>query len=67
MSMITQAPDLLNVDEVAHRLGVSRRTVYRMLESGDLPPCVRVRGMRRWRSTDIAAFVAGLSVDGADQ
>ena len=68
MSMITQAPDLLNVDEVAHRLGVSRRTAYRLLKSGDLPKPVKIRGMNRWRSTDLAAYIASLpATDGADQ
>ena len=36
----------LHVDEVANLLGVSRRTVYYWMESGDLPS-ISVAGSRR--------------------
>lgn len=31
------SPKLLSVDQLAEALGVSRRTVYRLLEEGDVP------------------------------
>ena len=47
---------LLNVPDTAERLGVSVRTVRRMIADGELP-CVRLRDRVLIRSTDIAALV----------
>jgi excisionase family DNA binding protein len=51
-----QAPQLLKVPEVCGRLAASRNTVYRLMESGELP-YVLVRGGRRVREDDLAAYV----------
>lgn len=49
---------LLDVNQVAQRLNVGRTTVYRLIESGDLPAsrfgtahCIRIR------ETDVTAFI----------
>jgi excisionase family DNA binding protein len=56
--------DLLCVQEVADRLGVGRRTVWKLVRDGDLPGPVRLGKGRivRWRASDIDAFVEALGV-----
>lgn len=57
--------DLLTAREVAHRMGVSLRTVWRWTVTGELPaPVRRGRGGRivRWKATDIDQFVRQLPV-----
>jgi excisionase family DNA binding protein len=49
---------LLRVAEVAEHLGVCAATVYRLCESGQLPP-VRSINSIRVRPKDLAAFVEG--------
>lgn len=44
-SPLEMYPDLLQVPDVSHLLGISPRTVYRLAESGELP---RVKIGRRW-------------------
>ena len=54
--MITQSKELLTAREVAARIGVSLRTVWRWTETGDLPAPVRWgRNGRvvRWKAADI--------------
>jgi excisionase family DNA binding protein len=52
---------LLTIEEVAQRLAVSPRTVYRMTQDGYLPKLLRV-GKRsvRWRSSEIEEYIRGL-------
>ncbi len=52
---------LIKIPEVAARLGVSRAKVYELIASGTLP-AVKVDGCRRVRTSDLEAFVDGLSV-----
>lgn len=49
---------LLKVDEVAERLSVSRRTVYRFRDSGFMPPAIKLGGAVRWRERDIQEWIA---------
>lgn len=49
---------LLSVTELANRLNVSRRTVWRMKDSGELPTAVTIRGCLRWRPEVIEAWLA---------
>lgn len=44
---------LLNISQVADFLHVSPRTVYRMLEEGELPAGRLIRGQRRWYFEEI--------------
>ena len=46
---------LLNANEVAKRLGVSRSLVYQLINSGDLP-VVRIRHALRFRPEDVEAL-----------
>lgn len=48
---------LLNVKELAERLGVSTRQCWKLLSSGRLPAPVRLGRSVRWRESDIADFV----------
>ena len=50
---------LLEISEVAARLGMSRAKVYELMASGTLRS-VRVDGCRRARTDDLVAFVASL-------
>ena len=53
-------PELLTIDEAAARLSVSRRSLYRLIEAGELPtvPSLTPAGPHRIRPEDIAAFIA---------
>jgi len=50
--------EMLTVKQVASRLQISERSVYRMRDSGALPPPVKIRGCLRWRAADIDAWIA---------
>ena len=53
--------ELLKVDEVAKRIGLSRETIYRMVRDGVFPrPCYPTPKSSRWRSDEIAEFLNGL-------
>jgi len=49
-------PRLLTVEEVATRLRVSKMSVYRLTERGDLP-VIRVGRTQRIRESDFTAYV----------
>lgn len=51
------ADRLLTVREVAARLGVSTRQVWKLAASGRLPAPVRLARSVRWRESDIADFI----------
>jgi excisionase family DNA binding protein len=53
--------DLLTAREVAARLSISRRTIYRMMERKQFPQPVRL-GTRhvRWKTTDVQRYLDGL-------
>jgi excisionase family DNA binding protein len=53
--------DLLTPQEVADRLSVAVRTLWRMVERGDFPQPIRFnRKLIRWRQCDVANYVEGL-------
>lgn len=52
----------LNVNEVSHLLGVSRRTVYRLLDAGQIPKPFKLGSATRWRRSDIELFVQAGSI-----
>ena len=57
-SAVPQSPDLLTADQVAGKLSVSKRTVYRMVAVGELPaPVKRNRKWARWPVTDVHAYL----------
>ncbi|MDO8363054.1 MAG: helix-turn-helix domain-containing protein [Actinomycetota bacterium] len=51
----------LTYDQAAGRLGVSSRTVRRLVAAGSLPS-VMVGGLPRVRAADLAAYVEGMEV-----
>jgi excisionase family DNA binding protein len=57
-----RSKDLLTAQQVAHRLSVSVRTVWRLLERNELPQPVRYnRKLVRWRAMDIERYVECLT------
>ena len=54
--------NLIDVNEVARRLSVSPRAVWKWVAAGRLPAPVRLGRSVRWRETDISRFIA----DGCD-
>jgi predicted DNA-binding transcriptional regulator AlpA len=56
---------LIDTAQVAHRLRISKRTLYRRLASNRIPPPVeRRRGVvAKWRESDIDAFIAHLAAN----
>lgn len=62
----TEPPDILDVEQLATYLGVSRRTLDIMIAEGKAPPH-RTLGarMRRWHRSAVDAWlVAGNTTDG---
>ena len=49
--------DLLTVNEVASRLRMSSRTIWRMQEAAKLPSPVRLGRVVRWRRSDIEQWI----------
>jgi excisionase family DNA binding protein len=61
-----RARDLLTSREVAKRLSISVRTLWRLLARGSLPPPIRYnRKLVRWRTSDIERYVAALATAAA--
>lgn len=48
---------LLGVRDVANRLGVSTRQVWKLVRLGRLPAPVRLGRSVRWRESDISEFI----------
>ena len=48
---------LMNVNQVAHFLGVSTRQVWNLRADGLLPQPVRLGRSSRWRGTELIAWV----------
>jgi|LSQX01.1.fsa_nt_gb predicted DNA-binding transcriptional regulator AlpA len=49
---------LLSVPDLAQTLNVSRRTIWRMRDSGELPKPISIRGCLRWRQEVISEWLA---------
>lgn len=66
MSAVSPAPvvtgpdHLLNVEQVAARLGLSKHVVYQLVYSGALKAVYPTKGALRLRSSDVDTFIAGL-------
>jgi len=50
-------PGVLSVGTVAEMLGVSTRSVWRMVSAGEIPSPVKVGGLTKWRRADIEATI----------
>lgn len=51
-------PPLISVDELASMLGVSTRTLWRLLSAGKLIKPIKVGGSTRWRRSDVQQWIA---------
>jgi predicted DNA-binding transcriptional regulator AlpA len=62
LSLRAMIPDLLTVREVARRLSISERSVWRWTALGLLPPPVHPHARStRWRASDIERYLERLS------
>ena len=62
MSTLSPQPDrLLSVRDVAQRLSLCARSVWKMAAKGELPPPLHLGGSRRWRESDISAYIERLA------
>ena len=52
----------LDVKQVAQLLGLSRRSVYRLLDAGQIPKPLKLGSATRWRHKDIEQFVEAGSI-----
>ena len=52
---------LLSVKEVSHALGLSVRTIWRLVSEGELASPRRVGRAARWRRCDVVEFAMGTS------
>ncbi|MGO9597026.1 MAG: helix-turn-helix transcriptional regulator [Isosphaeraceae bacterium] len=55
--MNTETKTLLNAEEVAAMLGVSERTLWRLLSAGRVPKPVRFGRSTRWRLADVEEWI----------
>lgn len=53
-----QTDRLLAVREVAGRMGVTGRQIYKLTAAGRFPAAVKLAGSTRWRDSDIALFLS---------
>lgn len=60
-------PRLLGPSEVGELLGLSVRTLRRLVKAGQFPPPVRIGGGRlpRWTKAAVAEYVTGLGSKGS--
>jgi prophage regulatory protein len=52
-----KSPRLLSKEQLALRLQLSTRTVYRLWQEGSLPAPVKIGGSIRWRSDVVDAWI----------
>lgn len=62
---LAEAPDVLDVAQLADVLDLSERTIYTLLRSGQLPG-MKIRGSWRIPKVRLEAFLAGGTDDGHD-
>lgn len=53
----THPAALLSAEEVGRLLGVSVRSIWRMLSAGEIPPPIKVGGLTKWRRDEIQAMI----------
>jgi excisionase family DNA binding protein len=49
---------LVSADELATMLGVSERTIWRLLSAHKIPRPLHIGGSVRWRMADVTAWIA---------
>ncbi|MGD9646360.1 MAG: helix-turn-helix transcriptional regulator [Pirellulales bacterium] len=50
--------DLITANELARRLAISKRSLWRLRSAGQLPEPIRLGGAVRWRLEDIQKWIA---------
>ena len=50
--------DLLTVNDVAKRMKLSTRSIWRLVDAGSIVSPIRIGGSIRWRSTDFNLWLA---------
>ncbi|WP_295762603.1 helix-turn-helix domain-containing protein [Undibacterium sp.] len=48
---------LIGSKQLAQKLGISLRTLDTMNKNGELPNCLRIGHLRRWRSEDVDLWI----------
>ena len=49
---------LLRLPDVIHAVGLSRATIYRMIQAGDFPAGVKLGAATGWREADVLQWIA---------
>jgi excisionase family DNA binding protein len=57
---------LLTIDELAQFIRVSTRTIYRMLDDGELPFAIKLKGSWRFRENDVQVWLESHKVGAAN-
>ncbi|MFN8188773.1 MAG: helix-turn-helix domain-containing protein [Gaiellales bacterium] len=63
---IVEAPQLLRLEEVAERLGMSRRGVYALIERGELRP-LHLDRRPKFLEADVAALIERARAKAGDE
>jgi excisionase family DNA binding protein len=65
MTFDSGCKELLTAQEVAYRLSIGVRTLYRLVQRGEFPPPVR-QGPRmvRWKAADVQRYIDALRPGG---
>lgn len=53
-------PALLDAEQTAQYVGMSRRWIYRATSAGEFPSPIKIGRATRWRRADLDAWVEGL-------
>lgn len=62
--IMTMEEKLLTLDELAGYIRVSTRTIYRMLDDGELPFAIKIKGSWRFKEGDIVSWLDSHKVGG---
>lgn len=54
--MFSEYPDVVNIDQVCQMLHLSKRTVYSLIQTGQLP-AKKIGRIYRIRKTDVSHFM----------
>ena len=58
------SPDLITSQQVANRLAISIRTLWRLVRAGKVPQPVRYnRKLVRWKAIDLTRYIETLTCD----
>lgn len=49
---------LLTAEQLAARMNLSKRTIYRLIDAGRMIQPIRLGGIVRWRAAEVEAWIA---------